>query len=62
MSDCLYIFLDESGNFDFSPKGSPFLVLTAIVAKRPFAWVDKLACLKYDLIENGFEIEFFHCT
>jgi hypothetical protein len=62
MSDCLYIFLDESGNFDFSPKGSPYLVLTAIVAKRPFAWVDKLACLKYDLIEKGFEIEYFHCT
>ncbi|MBU1323192.1 DUF3800 domain-containing protein [Patescibacteria group bacterium] len=26
---CLFIFIDESGNFDFSPTGTKYFVLTA---------------------------------
>ncbi len=32
----LYLFLDEGGNFDFSPAGTRYLTLTAVTATRPF--------------------------
>ena len=31
-----YIFLDEGGNFDFSPKGTRFFTLTSVTKARPF--------------------------
>jgi len=33
----LYIFLDESGNFDFSPKGTKYFVLSAVSTLDPVA-------------------------
>jgi hypothetical protein len=32
----LYIFLDESGNLDFSANGTRFFVFTGVVQERPF--------------------------
>lgn len=31
----LYLFIDESGNFDFSPKGTKYFVLTALATFDP---------------------------
>ena len=31
----LFIFLDESGNLDFSPKGTAHFVLAAVTALQP---------------------------
>jgi hypothetical protein len=31
----MLIFLDESGNLDFGPKGTIFFVLTAVVVNEP---------------------------
>ena len=58
---CSYIFLDESGNLDFSAKGTRYFVLTAVTARRPFRWWDALDNFKYDCIESGVGIEYFHC-
>jgi hypothetical protein len=58
----LYVFLDEGGNFDFSPSGTRYLVFTSLTKERPFAAYQSLAELKYDLIERGNALEFFHAS
>lgn len=62
----LFIFLDEGGNFDFSPKGSRFFTLTCVSFFRPFTLSPILDSYKYDLIEHRIkppiEIEYFHCA
>jgi len=62
MEKFLYIFLDESGNFDFSPKGTKYFVLTSVTKERPFHAYKDLCELKYDLIEAGGDREHFHAT
>lgn len=58
----LYIFLDEAGNLDFSPKGTRFFVLGCISKERPFHAYRELNELKYDLVEQGVDIEYFHAS
>ncbi len=62
----LYLFLDESGNFDFSKSGSAYFTLTSVSMRRPFALHTKLDTYKYDLIEHlikpRIEMEYFHCA
>ena len=60
--DRLYIFLDEGGNFDFSPSGTKFFNLTSVCKKRPFAVSHILGKYKFDLIEYGINLTHFHCT
>ena len=62
MAHCAYIFLDESGNFDFSVNGTRYLVLTSVSARRPFNWSRPIEDYKYDCIEYGLEQEYFHCV
>lgn len=58
----LYMFIDEGGNFDFSPNGTKYFSLSCLSEKRPFPSYDKLREIKYDLIEDGINIEQFHAT
>ena len=58
---CAYIFLDQSGNFDFRKSGTRYLILTSVSMRRPFPLCLHLDRYKYDCIENGTNIEFFHC-
>jgi Protein of unknown function (DUF3800) len=60
--DNLFIFLDESGNFDFSPKGSQFWSLTALCTLSPVAGRDSLIRLLYELAAAGGGQECFHAT
>lgn len=62
MSDCVYIFLDESGNLDFSARGTRFFVLTSVSMERPFPMYEALDAYKYDCLEYGLATEFFHCA
>lgn len=62
MTSPTYIFLDESGDLGFNPRGSKFYVLTSIRTQRPFLWRDALDNYKYDLIEYGLNNEYFHCA
>ena len=34
--DTVYMYLDESGNFDFGPNGSEMFIMTCVVMNRPF--------------------------
>ena len=62
MSDHVYVFLDESGNLDFSPSGTRFFVLTSVSMRRPFHVNSELDEYKYDCIEYGLEQQYFHCS
>lgn len=58
----LYVFLDEAGNFDFSPGGTRYFILSAISKERPFHAYQEMTELKYDLVEQGRDIEYFHAS
>ena len=62
MAENLYIFLDESGNLDFSPTGTDYFVLTSVSTTRPFPFSSALDDLKYDCLESGLELQGFHCS
>lgn len=58
----LYLFFDEGGNLDFSPKGSPWFSLTCVAQCRPFHLHGALDARKHDYLEYGLEMEHFHCA
>ena len=59
-----YIFLDESGNFDFSPSGTRYFVMTSVSMKRPFPGYNELDEFKHECIETSHlpNLEYFHCA
>lgn len=59
---CLYIFLDEGGNLDFSKKGTKYFTLTAVTRTRPFLPYPEFVELKYDILESGVDTQYFHAT
>lgn len=61
-SQYLYVFLDEAGDFNFSASGTRFFALTSITTTRAFPWDAPLLSLKFDLIEVGLDIEYFHAA
>lgn len=58
----LYLFLDEGGDLNFSNSGTRYFTLTAVSKERPFSIEPVLLNLKYDLIEFGLNIEFYHAS
>lgn len=59
---CLYLFLDEGGNFDFSNKGSQYFSLSCVTTQRPFLFYSALNQYRYDCIEFGLSTEHFHAS
>lgn len=57
----LFIFIDESGNFDFSPKGTKYFILSSVSTLNPLG-KERLEEIKYDLMKNGTNLEYFHAT
>ncbi|MDN5090023.1 DUF3800 domain-containing protein [Aliarcobacter butzleri] len=68
ISDTLYIFVDEAGDFDFSSNGSKHYLFTFLVKKRPFNLHEYIASYRYSLLERNLDplvekrldIEAFH--
>jgi len=58
----LYLFIDESGNFDFSPKGTKYFILSGFVTFDPVINREDLIKLKYELLSEGIDQEYFHAT
>jgi len=48
----LYLFIDESGNFDFSSGGTKYFILTALSTTDPYSIGAPLLGLRYDLLPN----------
>ena len=57
-----YVFLDESGNFDFSEKGSTYFIVTAVTMRRPIEIDSALSEYRYERLDSGFDTEYFHCA
>ncbi len=62
MTDHSYIFLDESGNFDFSANGTRHFVLTSVSLCRPFPAMGPLDAYRHGCLELGLDLESFHCA
>jgi hypothetical protein len=62
----LYIFIDESGNFDFTAKGTKYFALTAITTTAPLETREnllrKVYDLKYEGRKEGRGDYYFHAT
>lgn len=58
----LYVFLDEAGNLDFSANGTRYFVLGGITKERPFNAYKELTEFKYDQIQMGTALEYFHAS
>ena len=60
--DTLFVFIDESGNFDFSSKGTRFFVMTAVVALAPLDSAAEMQALRYRLLAGGLDLTGFHAS
>ena len=58
----LYVFVDESGNYDFSPKGTRHWVLTSLITTDISQCLVQLYQLKHQIIDLGTDIERFHAA
>lgn len=58
----VFLFFDESGNFDFSVGGTPYLVFGVLTTRSPGPLLRPLSDLRYELLASGVEIEAFHAT
>lgn len=57
-----YVFLDESGDFDFGEQGSAYFVVTAVTMRRPVEMDAALAEYRYERLESRYDTEYFHCA
>lgn len=53
--DTVYIFVDESGDMDFSIKGSNHYMFNFLVKNRPFQLHEYIANYRYELIERNLD-------
>lgn len=58
----LFVFIDESGNFDFSETGTRHLVLSAAICHLPLRSSLKMLDLKYSRYVKGFNTPGFHAS
>lgn len=67
-SDNIYIFVDEAGDLDFTPKGSKYYMFSFLIKQRPFKLHESIASYRYALLERNLDpqntttldIEAFH--
>ena len=58
----MYVYIDEAGNLDFGEHGTRFFVLTGVVMRRPFRHLPALLDVKYEALETGLDLEYFHAS
>jgi hypothetical protein len=60
--DDLFLFLDESGNYDFSVRGTKYLVFTCLTTLDPNLAILELYEKKHNFIKSGLPLEYFHAS
>jgi hypothetical protein len=58
----LFVFIDESGNFDFSNLGTAHFVMASVMATLPLESASRLNALKYELLTEGVDVSDFHAS
>jgi hypothetical protein len=60
--DTLFVFIDESGNFDFSEKGTRHFVMAGVAALAPLDSAAEMQALRYQLLAEGVDASSFHAA
>lgn len=58
----LHIYLDEAGDWEFSPKGSRYFAMGVLWTFDPTPLAAKLTDLRFDFLRSGVDIESFHAS
>lgn len=58
----LYVFIDVSGNYDYSPTGTMNLVITSTLCTDINPGVLELYAVKHEVIDQGIDLEYFHAA
>ena len=58
----LYVFVDISGDYTFSNKGTTYLVCTSLICTDIMLGINQLCQCKHRQIKNGLDITHFHAT
>jgi hypothetical protein len=58
----LFIYVDESGNFDFKPSGTKHFVMSMFVTSNPLQSLLSLGRVKYNLLARGISVSNFHAS
>ena len=61
MKKSKYLYLDESGDFNFKSNGSRHIIITSVSISRPSNLVKSIDEYKYSCLEEGMNNEYFHC-
>ncbi len=56
------MFIDVSGNYDFSPTGTMSMVITSTLCSDINPGVLELYAVKHEVIDQGIDIEYFHAA
>jgi hypothetical protein len=66
MSENIYVFIDESGDFNFKENGSKYFLVSAMTITDTASLSSSLNNLKYDLLSESnnksSDFEYFHAT
>ena len=60
--DTLFVFIDESGNFDFTSRGTQHFVMAGVAALAPLDSAAEMQALRYQLLAEGFDVSVFHAA
>lgn len=58
----LHVHLDESGDFNFSPRGTRFFVFTVAWTYDPLPLANDLTALRFNLLKQSLDLHRFHAT
>lgn len=58
----LFVFIDESGNLDFSSNGTKHFVMAGVSTVEPVESSRGLQELKYSLLETGYDLIYFRAS
>ena len=58
----VYVFIDVSGNYDFSSTGTRYLVMTGLTCADICSGIIELHTIKHRLLEGGIAVEYFHAA
>ncbi|MFM9111737.1 MAG: DUF3800 domain-containing protein [Actinomycetota bacterium] len=61
-SDSLFIFIDESGNFDFTERGTRYFVMAGIATLTPLISASAMHEVRYKLLSDGVDVRGFHAS
>ena len=48
----LYVFIDEGGDFNFSPSGSKVYTITAVITHNPWELLDEISSLRHRILSG----------